>query len=93
MNNSEIQEFLVETVIRKPMQAYSDCVKLLIQNPKDMEAKARITEIEGFLLSEPFTAFTHAKGSQVIKEIHAMLEKQGVHISALLIGKEHEDVQ
>ena len=93
MNNSEIQEFLVETVIRKPMQAYSDCVKLLIQNPKDMEAKARITEIEGFFLSEPFTALTHANGAEIVGAIHEMLEKQGVHISALLIGKEHEDVQ
>ena len=93
MNNSEIQEFLVETVITKPIQAYSECVKQLIQNPKGGEAKARITEIEGFFLSEPFRALTHANGTQVIEAIHAMLSKQGIHISTLLSGKEKKDVQ
>lgn len=29
MTNSEIQAFLVETVITKPMLAYSECVKRL----------------------------------------------------------------
>ena len=93
MSNNEIQEFLVETIINKPMQAYSECVKRLSRNPNDNEARSRIGEIEGFFLSEPFTALTHAKGSQVIVEIHAMLEKQGVHISALLSGREQKDVQ
>ena len=93
MNNSEIQEFLVETIITKPMQEYSECVKRLSRNPNDTDARSRISEIEGFFLSETFTALTHAKGSQVIEEIHAMLEKQGVHISALLSGREQKDVQ
>lgn len=93
MNNNERQAFLIETVITKPMQAYSDCVKQLIYNPKGGEAKAGITEIEGFFLSEPFSALTHANGKQVIEAIHAMLSKQGVNISALLDGKEHKNVQ
>ena len=93
MTNSEIQEFLVETVITKPMQEYSDCVKLLIHNPNDGEAKARITEIESFFLSEPFRVLTHFNGTEIIEAIHEMLDKHGVHISALLDGKEHEDVQ
>ena len=93
MTNSEIQEFLVETIITKPMQEYSECVKRLIHNPNDRNAKARITEIEGFFLSEPFRALTHTNGTQVIAAIHAMLEKQGVRISALLDGKERKDVQ
>lgn len=84
MKNSEIQEFLVETIITKPMQEYSDCVKLLIHNPNDRDAKTRITEIEGFFLSEPFRALTHANGTEVIEAIHAMLEKQGVRLSDLL---------
>lgn len=93
MNNSEIQTFLVETIITKPMQEYSDCVKRLIQNPNDWGAKARITEIECFFLSEPFRALTHAGGTEIIEAIHAMLEKQGVRIKALLDGKEQNDVQ
>ena len=93
MNNSEIQEFLVETVIRKPMQAYSECVKRLSRNPNDTDARSRISEIEGFFLSEPFTALTHANGAEIIAAIHEMLDKQGVHISALLDGKEKKDVQ
>lgn len=93
MNNTEIQKFLVETIITKPMLAYSECVKRLIQNPHDTDARSRISEIEGFFLSEPFTALTHANGTQVIETIHAMLKKQGVHISTLLDGKEHKDVQ
>ena len=93
MNNSEIQAFLIETIITKPMQAYSECVKRLSRNPNDTDARSRISEIEGFFLSEPFIALTNAKGSQVIEEIHAMLEKQGVHISALLSGREQKDVQ
>lgn len=93
MNNSEIQEFLVETVITKPMQAYSECVQRLTCNPDDINARSRISEIEGFFLSKPFTALTHANGTQVIKTIHAMLKKQGVHISTLLSGKEKKDVQ
>lgn len=93
MINIEIQEFLVETIITKPMQEYSECVKQLIQNPNDGEAKDRISEIEGFFLSEPFRVLTHANGTQVIAAIRAMLEKQGVHISALLVGKEQNDVQ
>ena len=93
MTNSEIQEFLVETIITKPMQEYSECVKRLIHYPNDRDAKARITEIEGFFLSEPFRALTHANGTEIIAAIHAMLEKQGVRISALLAGKEQNDVQ
>ena len=93
MTNNEIQEFLVETIITKPMQEYSDCVKLLIHNPNDRDAKTRITEIEGFFLSEPFRALTHANGTEIIAAIHAMLKKQGVNISAMLSGKEHDDVQ
>ena len=93
MNNSEIQEFLVETVITKPMKAYSECVQRLTCNPDDTDARSRISEIEGFFLSEPFRALTHANGTQVIKTIHAMLKKQGVHISTLLSGKEKKDVQ
>lgn len=27
MTNNEIQEFLVETIITRPMQEYSECVK------------------------------------------------------------------
>lgn len=93
MNNSEIQEFLVETVITKPMQAYSECVKRLTRNPNDTEARGRISEIEGFFLSEPFSALTHANGTQVIEAIHAMLDKQGVRICSLIAGKEKSDVQ
>ena len=93
MTNNEIQEFLIKTVITKPMQEYSECVKRLIQNPNDRDAKTRITEIEGFFLSEPFRALTHANGSEIVEAINAMLDKQGVHISALLDRKEHEDVQ
>lgn len=77
MNNSEIQAFLIETIITKPMQAYSECVKRLSRNPNDTDARSRISEIEGFFLSEPFTALTHANGTQVLETIHAMLEKQG----------------
>ena len=76
MNNSEIQEFLVETIITKPMQEYSECVKRLIHNPNDRDAKVRIKEIEGFFLSEPFKALTHANGAEVIEAIHAMLENK-----------------
>lgn len=93
MTNNEVQEFLIKTVITKPMQEYSDCVTRLIQNPNYRDAKTRIAEIEGFFLSEPFRALTHANGAEIIEAIHAMLDKQGVHISALLDGKEHEDVQ
>lgn len=93
MNNSEIQEFLVETVITKPMQVYSECVKRLTRNPNDIDAKSRISEIEGFFLSEPLSALTHANGTKIVESIHAMLEKQGVHISTLLDGKEHKNVQ
>lgn len=92
MTNSEIQEFLIKTVITKPLQEYSDCVKLLIHNPNDRDANARIIEIESFFLSKPFRALTHANGTEIIEAIHAMLDKQGVHISALLDGKEHDDV-
>ena len=84
MKNNEIQEFLVETVITKPMQEYSDCVKLLIHNPNERDAKVRIKEIESFFLSEPFSALTHASGTKVIETIHGMLDKQGIHISDLL---------
>ena len=84
MTNNEIQEFLVEIVITKPMLEYSECVKRLIQNPNDRDAKARITEIEGFFLSKPFRALTHASGTKVIETIHGMLYKQGIHISDLL---------
>lgn len=83
MTNNEIQEFLVETVITQPMQEYSECVKLLIHNPNDPDAKARIKEIEDFFLSEPFRALTHASGTKVIETIHGMLDKQGIHISDL----------
>ena len=93
MTNTEIQAFLVETIITRPMQEYSDCVKRLIRNPDDRGAKARITEIEGFFLSEPFRALTHANGTEVIKAIHEKLEKQGFIISGLIDGKEHNDVQ
>ena len=82
MNNTEIQEFLVETIITKPMKEYSDCIKRLIHNPNDRDAKARIKEIEGFFLSEPFRALTHANGTEIVESIHAMLDKQGVNISA-----------
>lgn len=92
MTNNEVQEFLVKTVITKPMQEYSDCVKLLIHNPNDRDAKARITEIEGFFLSKPFRALTHASGTKVIETIHGMLDKQGIHISALLDEKEQNNV-
>lgn len=93
MTNNEVQEFLVKTVITKPMQEYSECVHRLVHNPNDRDAKARITEIEGFFLSEPFRTLTHANGTEIIEAIHAMLEKQGVRISALFSRKEHEDVQ
>lgn len=93
MTNSEIQELLVETIITKPMQAYSECVHRLVHNPNDGEAKARITEIESFFLSEPFRALTHTNGTEIIEAIHTTLDKQGVRISALLSRKEHEDVQ
>ena len=93
MTNNEIQEFLVEIVITKPMQEYSECVKRLIHNPNDRDAKARIAEIESFFLSEPFRALTHTNGAEIIAAIHEMLEKQGVRISTLLDGKERNDVQ
>lgn len=93
MNNNEIQEFLVETVITKPMQEYSDCVKLLIHNPNDWDAKARIIEIESFFLSKPFRALTHANETEIIAAIHEMPDKQGVSISGLINGKEQNDVQ
>lgn len=92
MNNNEIQAFLIETIITKPMQAYSECVKRLTRNPNDIDAKGRISEIEGFFLSEPFSALTHANGTEIVESIHAMLEHQGVSISALLDGKEPKDV-
>ena len=75
------------------MQDYSDCVRLLIHNHNDGEAIARIKEIEGFFLSEPFRALTHANGTEIVASIHAMLEKQGVHIRSLINGKEKRDVQ
>lgn len=93
MTNNEVQEFLVKAVITKPMQEYSECIKRLIHNPNDRNAKTRITEIESFFLSEPFRALTHANGAEIVEAIHAMLDKQGVHISALLSGKEKKDVQ
>ena len=93
MKNNEIQEFLVKTIITKPMQAYSECVKRLTRNPNDTDAMSRISEIEGFFLSEPFGALTHANGTEVIKAIHEKLEKQGFFISSLVDGKEHKDVQ
>ena len=93
MTKNEIQEFLIKTVITEPMQAYSECVHRLVNNPNDRGAKARITEIEGFFLSEPFRALTHANGTEVIKAIHEKLEKQGFIISGLIDGKEHNDVQ
>ena len=84
MTNSEIQEFLIKTVITEPMQEYSECVKRLIHNPNARDAKTRITEIESFFLSEPFRALTHANGAGIIAAIHGMLDKQGIHISDLL---------
>lgn len=75
------------------MQEYSEYVKRLIHNPNDRDAKTRITEIEGFFLSAPFRALTHANGAGIIAAIHAMLDKQGVQINALLDGKENKDVQ
>lgn len=93
MNKNEIQAFLVETIITKPMQEYSDCVKRLVHNPNDRDARKRINEIENFVLSEPFRALTHANGAEIIEAIHAMLDKQGVCINALLDGKEQNDVQ
>ena len=93
MTNNEVQDFLVKTVITKPMQEYSECVKRLIHNSNDRDAKARITEIESFFLSEPFRALTHANGTEIVASIHAMLEKQGVHIRSLINGKEKRDVQ
>ena len=93
MNNIEIQEFLVATIITKPMREYSECVKQLIHNPNDRDARKRINEIESFFLSEPFRALTHANGTEIIQAIHAMLEKQGIQISGLIDGKEHKDVQ
>lgn len=92
MNNSETQAFLVETVITKPMQEYSECVHRLVNNPNDWGAKARITEIESFFLSEPFRALTHSNGTEIVEAIYSMLEKQGVNISALLDGKEQNNV-
>ena len=93
MNNNELQEFLVETIITKPMQEYSECVKRLIQNPTDRDAMKRINEIESFFLSKPFRTLTHANGTEIIEAIHEMLDKQGIHISTLLDGKEHNNVQ
>lgn len=93
MTNNEVQDFLVKTVITKPMQEYSECVHRLVHNPNDRDAKARITEIESFFLSEPFRALTHTNGTEIIEAIHTTLDKQGVRISALLSRKEHEDVQ
>lgn len=93
MSNNVIQEFLVETIITKPMQAYLECVKRLTRNPNDTDARSRISEIEGFFLSEPFTALTQANGTQVLETIHATLEKQGLNISTLPDGKENNDVQ
>lgn len=92
MNNSGTQAFLVETVITKPMQEYSECVHRLVNNPNDRDAKARITEIESFFLSEPFRALTHSNGTEVVEAIYSMLEKQGVNISALLDEKEQNNV-
>ena len=93
MSNNEIQEFLVETIITKPMLVYSECVKRLIHNPNARDAKARITEIEDFFLSEPFRALTHANGTEIIAAIHEMLDKHGVHISGLIDEKEQNNVQ
>lgn len=93
MTNNEIQGFLVETIITRPMQEYSECVNRLFNDPNDRGAKSRITEIEGFFLSEPFRALTQANGTEVIKAIHEKLEKQGFFISSLVDGKEHKDVQ
>lgn len=75
------------------MQEYSECIKQLIHNPNDRDARNRINEIESFFLSEPFRALTHANGTEIVEAIHAMLEKQGVNISDLLDGKERNDVQ
>ena len=93
MNKNEIQAFLVETIIAKPMQEYSDCVKRLVHNPNDRDAKVRIKEIEGCFLSESFSALTHANGTEIVESIHAILDKQGVRISDMLSGKEQKDVQ
>lgn len=93
MTNKEVQEFLIKTVITKQMQEYSECVKRLIHNPNDRNTKTIITEIEGFFLSEPFTALTHANGAEIVAAIHVMLDKQGVRISAMLSGKEQNNVQ
>lgn len=50
MTNSEIQDFHIETIITKPMQAYSECVKRLTRNPNDTDARSKISEIEDFFL-------------------------------------------
>lgn len=93
MTNNQVQEFLIKTVITKPMQEYSDCVKLLIHNPNDRDAKTRITEIEDFFLSEPFRALTLANGTEIIEAIHEILDKHGIHISGLIDEKEQNNVQ
>ena len=92
MTNNEIQEFLVEIVITKPMLEYSECVKRLIHNPNDRDAKARIIEIESFFLSKPFRALTHANGTEIIEAIQEMLDKHGVHIRGSIDEKAQNHV-
>ncbi len=89
MNEKEIQDFLVDLVINKPMKEYSQLIRQLIKEPDNEAARNGIKEIEEFFLSEPFMALTKTDGAEVVSAIHSALEKQGIQVSALLDGKEN----
>lgn len=88
MNEKEIQDFLVDLVINKPMKEYSQLIRQLVKEPNNTAARSGIMEIEGFFLSEQFKALTKTDGAKVVAAIHSALEKQGVQIGALFGGKE-----
>ncbi len=84
MNEKEIQDFLVDLVINKPMKEYSQLIRRLIKEPDNAAARSGIKEIEEFILSEPFRALTKTDGAEVVAAIRSTLEKQGVQVSTLL---------
>ncbi len=88
MNEKEIQDYLVDLVITKPMKEYSQLIRQLVKEPDNAAARREIKEIEEFFLSKSFRALTKTDGAEVVSTIHSALEKQGIQVSALLDGKE-----
>ena len=93
MVNSEIRKYLIEIIITKPLQEYTEYINRLIRNPGDNEARDGISEIESFFRSEPIIALTGSDGTEVIEKIHLLFGFRGVRIADILDTNEHSNVQ